>query len=250
MHWAQESTGRPASCHLACRSRTGHCTRWLSYLKRGKGSIFSFACIPLSTERLGVWWFSVRQIESAGSSIQTYFLGVVWRRHGLCPGRDCGSLCPGGTWGKAGPVAAMPSRRCRSSGHHLLPGPALSSHTCLCWPLGTLCRKRRPGFRGLVLRGRPSPSHPPPRACSLQRFLPNGPVPAQEPLRLHSVGNNTEVALGERPGGLDLGRRIPPAKEVAEEAQPFLEAAGGTDGPVGPCPVDRPKGQEGHTRSA
>lgn len=75
-------------------------------------------------------------------------------------------------------------------------------------------------------------------------------VPAQESLRLHSVENNTEVALGEWPRWLDLGRRTPPAKEAAEEAQPSLEAAGGTEGPDGPCPVDRPKGQEGHTCSA
>lgn len=72
-------------------------------------------------------------------------------------------------------------------------------------------------------------------------------VPAQESLGLHRVEHNTEVALGGRPRGLDLGRRTPAATEAAEEAQPFLEAAGGTEAQTGPAlwTVPRP----GRTRS-
>lgn len=121
--------------------------------------------------------------------------------------------------------------------------------TRLCWPLGTLYRERRPGSREPVLRGRSPPLRP--ARCrgfsrmTLYLVTPLRPAraeaPAQECLGPCGVGHNTEVALGERPRGLDPGRRTPPATEAP---------AGGPEGPGGPGPVHRPKGRGGHTRPA
>lgn len=184
MRWAGDPTRLPASCHPACRRRSGRRVWVVSLLevKKEKFSLPTVLCLQ-GGERLVIWSFSIGWTEPVGSFTQRHLLSLLRRWGGWCRGRGRGCPDPGGALVGAAAPAGTSLTALRAGPWARVTWPA-GGHTS--WGAPARCRPPPPtgAGRGGPLEGSGDvgllvPLVPgvgtqggPPTTCLEQRLLP------------------------------------------------------------------------------